>query len=246
MADSIRPGSNPLLPLRAEGIGLHRDGRALLDDISFSLHDDRISVVLGPNGAGKSLLLRILCNLVRPDTGRVDWGGRTPRRASPAIGMVLQRPVMLRRSVRANLTFALARAGVPVRDRRCQADRALAAAGLAHLARQPAPRLSGGEAQRVAILRAWVQRPRVLVFDEPCANLDPYSTREIESLIREIHASGTRIVLTTHDLGQARRLADEVVFLADGRLHEHAAARDFFNRPATAAAAAFLEGRLLT
>lgn len=236
---------NPLLPLTVRGVRFERNGRALLDDVGFVLAGGRIQVILGPNGAGKSLLLRILHGLIPADSGTVDWGGRSLALAQADLGMVLQRPVMLRRSVLANVTFALARHGIPRRERRSRALEALKRAELEQLAQQPAPRLSGGEAQRLAIVRAWAQRPRVLFFDEPCANLDPRSTLKIEHLIREIHTSGTQIVLTTHDLAQARRLAEEVLFVANGRIQEHTPAERFFAAPDSAEAAAYLNGQLL-
>lgn len=245
MPDPAPSSDNPLLPLRVRGVRLERNGRILLDEVSFVLENRSIQVILGPNGAGKSLLLRVLHGLMTPDRGTVDWGGRSPQLAQPNLGMVLQRPVMLRRSVLANLTFALARTRVPRRQRRQRALEALQHAELQNLAHQPAPRLSGGEAQRLAILRAWIQRPKVLFFDEPCANLDPRSTHKIEHLIREIHAGGTQVILTTHDLAQARRLAGEVLFIANGRIQEHSAAAAFFQRPASQEAAAYLEGQLL-
>lgn len=242
------PGSPPLpelLPLRVATLGFGRNGRALLKDVDFRLEAGRISVLLGPNGAGKSLLLRLLMGLLRPDSGRIEWNGHAPQRLRPALGMVLQKPVMLRRSVLANVEFALARIGLPARARRASAEKALDQAGLLALANQSATRLSGGETQRLAIVRAWSQQPRVLLLDEPCANLDPHSTARVEELIRYIHAGNTRVILSTHDLGQARRLADEVLFMADGRLREHAPAETFFNRPASTQARDFLDGRLV-
>ncbi|MEE4640034.1 MAG: ATP-binding cassette domain-containing protein [Wenzhouxiangella sp.] len=239
------PADNPLLPLTVKGLRFERNGRALLDDISFTLSGGRIQVILGHNGAGKSLLLRILHGLIPADAGSIDWGGKPATVAQRDLGMVLQRPVMLRRSVLANLTFALARNKVPRHQRRELAMDALRRAELDKLAQQPAPRLSGGEAQRLAIVRAWAQRPRVLFFDEPCANLDPRSTLKIEQLIHEIHASGTQVILTTHDLTQARRLAEDVLFVANGRIQEQGSADDFFRAPASREAAAYLEGQLL-
>ncbi|MDN5862167.1 MAG: ATP-binding cassette domain-containing protein [Salinisphaera sp.] len=238
--------TNGLMPLQVNGLGLSRDGRALLRDIDFCLQAGRITAVLGPNGAGKTLLLRLLCGLIAPDAGRIDWHGLDPRAAMPRLGLVLQRPVMLRRSARANIEFALARRGLPRAERRTRAETALDWAGLSGLARQPAPRLSGGEAQRLAIVRAWAQQPEVLCLDEPCANLDPSSSQAVETLIHRIHAAGTRVIFTGHDMGQTRRLADDVLFLASGRLCEHTPAAVFFERPATPEAAAYLEGRLLT
>lgn len=242
------PGSTALpelLPLRVEALGFGRNGRALLKDVEFRLEAGRISILLGPNGAGKSLLLRLLMGLLPPDSGSIEWNGCAPHKLRPALGMVLQKPVMLRRSVLANVEFALARCGLQARLRRKIAEKALDRAGLLDLALQPATRLSGGETQRLAIVRAWSQQPRILLLDEPCANLDPHSTARVEELIRTIHAGTTRVILSTHDLGQARRLADEVLFMADGRLLEHAPAETFFNRPATPQAREFLEGRLV-
>jgi tungstate transport system ATP-binding protein len=236
--------ANPLLPLQVQGLRLELGGQPVLRGLDFTLAGDGISVMLGPNGAGKSVLQRVLLGLRSADAGRVDWNGRSPQQAASALGLVLQKPVMLRRSVRANIAFALARAGVPRRERPAAIATALAQGGLTALADRPAPKLSGGEVQRLAIVRAWVQRPRVLFLDEPCASLDPRSTLRVEQLIGEICAAGTRVVLTTHDLGQARRLAHEVLFLADGRLCEQRPATDFFERPASAEAAAYLEGRL--
>jgi len=245
------------MPLSVESLSFARNGRVLLKDVEFTLEAGRISVLLGPNGAGKSLLLRLLMGLIEPDSGSIqwngkcngEWGGQPNGQAHdnlrPALGMVLQKPVMLRRSVLANVEFALARIGMAGVARREAAEKALKQAGLLALARQPATRLSGGEARRLAIVRAWSQQPRVLLLDEPCANLDPHSTARVEELIQHIHSGHTRVILSTHDLGQARRLAEEVLFMADGRLLEHAPADTFFDRPASTQARDFLNGRLV-
>jgi len=234
-----------MLPLRVETLGLSRNGRTLIEDVAFQLEAGKISVLLGPNGAGKSLLLRLLMGLIQPDSGRIEWNGQAPHKLRPALGMVLQKPVMLRRSALANVEFALARTSMPAGARRKTAAKALEQAGLLPLANQLATRLSGGEAQRLAIVRAWSQQPQVLLLDEPCANLDPHSTAQVENLIQNIDAGNTRVILSTHDLGQARRLADEVLFMADGRLCEHTPAETFFDRPASSQARCFLEGKLV-
>jgi tungstate transport system ATP-binding protein len=158
--------------------------------------------------------------------------------------MVFQRPVMLRRSALANVVYALRLAGRSRREARRHAQAALDHGGLAALAERQARTLSGGEQQRLALARAWALEPEVLFLDEPTANLDPGATREIEAIIQSIHDSGTKIVLVTHNLGQAQRLGDEVLFLDRGRLVERASVERFFRQPATAEAAAFLQGEL--
>jgi tungstate transport system ATP-binding protein len=219
-------------------------GRTILDRVSLKLDRGSRTVVLGPNGAGKSVLLRVMHGLIAPTSGSVRWSAAEapgePRRQA----MVFQRPVMFRRSAIGNLRFALAIAGVRRGERDKRARTALERVGLASIAHQPARVLSGGEQQRLALARAWMLDPEVLFLDEPTANLDPGSTREIERVILAIHDAGTKIVMVTHNLGQAQRLADEIVFLHGGRLCEREAAAVFFRHPATAEAAAYLEGEL--
>jgi tungstate transport system ATP-binding protein len=203
-------------------------------------------VILGPNGAGKSVLMRLLHGLLAPTSGSIRWGRLAPAQARRRQGMVFQRPVMLRRSALANLRHTLAVRKTPRSQRGELAANALAMAGLETHARQPARTLSGGEQQRLAIARAWMLAPEVLLLDEPTANLDPTATAGIERLVEEVKAQGTRIIMTTHDIGQARRLGTEVLFLHQGRLLEHSAARAFFAGPATEAAARFIRGELPT
>jgi tungstate transport system ATP-binding protein len=158
--------------------------------------------------------------------------------------MVFQRPVMLRRSALANVVYALQAARVSPRDRERRAREAHAEVGLSHAAGRPARVLSGGEQQRLALARAWALHPEVLFLDEPTANLDPGAVREIEAVIKAFDVSGTKIVMSTHNLGQARRLGDEILFLHQGRLAERAPVETFFKRPASAEAAAFIKGEL--
>jgi tungstate transport system ATP-binding protein len=232
-----------VLPLRLEGLGYAAGGRRLLDGIDLTVWAGRRLVVLGPNGAGKSLLLRLCHGLIEPTEGRIAWA--LPERAARAQAMVFQRPVLLRRSVRGNLEHALALTGLSRDLRRKRCDAALARFGLEPLAGQPARRLSGGEQQRLAMARAWALRPEVLFLDEPCAQLDPAATARIEAMVRGIAEDGTTIVMTTHDLAQARRLAEDVAFLHGGRLLETGPADAFFARPQSAEARAFLKGELL-
>jgi tungstate transport system ATP-binding protein len=234
------------LPLRLDDVSYAAGGVAILQRISLTLGAGPRTVILGPNGAGKSILLRLCHGLLRPTAGSVAWSNPLRRDGRRADAMVFQRPVMLRRSVRANVEYGLKLAGAGRDQRRRIAQERLAAVGLAHLAPRPARRLSGGEQQRVALARAWALDPVILFLDEPTANLDPGATRMVEAIVQAMHAAGTKIVMTTHDLGQARRLADEILFLHRGRLIDHAPAAQFFAAPAAPEAAAFLRGELPT
>ncbi len=233
-----------LLPLRLSEVGFRVNGRIILDRVTAEVTAGPRTVILGANGAGKSVLMRICHGLLAPSTGAVLWNEPEvpgqPRRQA----MVFQRPVMLRRSALANVVYALQAARVARAERRPRAMAALENVGVRHLADRPARVLSVGEQQRLALARAWALRPQVLFLDEPTANLDPSATRDVEAIIAAIHAAGTKVIMTTHNLGQARRLADEILFLHAGRLTERAAVDAFFQRPITAEAAAFVEGEL--
>jgi len=232
-----------VLPLRLEGLGFAVRGTRLLASIDMTVRPNRLLAVLGPNGAGKSLLLRLCHGLLAPTEGRIAWGD--PARAPRAQAMVFQHPVLLRRTTLGNLTHALALRGLSRTAGRARADEALERFGLAPLARRQARLLSGGEQQRLAMARAWAVRPEVLFLDEPASQLDPSGTRAIEAMIATFRAEGMTIVMTTHDLRQARRLADDAAFLNCGRLLEAGPADSFFTEPATHEARAFLAGDLL-
>jgi tungstate transport system ATP-binding protein len=234
-----------VLPLILDWVSFDAGGRRLLDNISLGFRGDTRTVILGPNGAGKSLLLRLCHGLLEPTAGAIHWALNEPRTLRRVQAMVFQRPVLLRRSVEANIRYALAVQGVPRGARKALTGRALEQVGLSKLARRPAHVLSGGEQQRLALARAWALSPQVLFLDEPTANLDPAATRHIESIIDSIHRNGMKIIMTTHDLGQARRHADEVIFLHRGRVLEHAPAADFFSRARSREARLFLAGELL-
>ncbi|AZO80640.1 MULTISPECIES: ATP-binding cassette domain-containing protein [unclassified Bosea (in: a-proteobacteria)] len=233
-----------ILPLTVEAAAFSGDGKLLVEPNSFIISAGGLTVLLGPNGAGKSLTLRLCHGLLTPSRGAVRWAagadGRAKRHA-----MVFQKPIMLRRSVEANITHALAAAGANSAERKERATQALQRFGLAERASQPARLLSGGEQQRLAIARAWALRPELLFLDEPTSQLDPAATRQIEELLSGLVAEGITVMMSTHDLGQARRLADRVLFLHRGRLVEDAPAKDFFAGPQSAEARAFLAGELL-
>jgi len=221
-----------MLPLRLQAVSfLH-----VIQPLSIEIEAGPSTIILGANGAGKSVLMRMMHGLLPPTSGRIWW------RSNGRQAMVFQRPVMLRRSALANVVYALRLAGLA--DAEKVAMDALQEVGLAHLAHRPARVLSFGEQQRLALARAWALHPEVLFLDEPTASLDPSATREIESVIRAFDAAGTKIVMATHNLGQARRLADEVIYLHQGRVLERAPVEQFFSKPATTEAAAFIKGEL--
>jgi tungstate transport system ATP-binding protein len=230
-----------ILPLRLEAVTFAAGGRVIIEPLTLALEAGPSTIILGANGAGKSVLMRLMHGLLAPTSGRVAWNANGHRRRQ---AMVFQRPVMLRRSALANVAYALEAAGVPAPGRERLAIEALEEVGLRHVAQRPARVLSGGEQQRLALARAWALHPEVLFLDEPTANLDPGATREVETVIRAFDAAGTKIVMSTHSLGQARRLGDEVIYLHQGRVLERAPVEEFFPQPASPEAAAFVKGEL--
>lgn len=232
------------LSLTLAGAQVRRRGKRILGPLDLELSADGFTIVLGPNGAGKTTLLKVLHGVERLSEGALTWS-LPEAQARSAQAYVFQSPIMLRRSVAQNLAYPLTLLG---EDRASIADKVRdwgARIGLGDALERPATRLSGGEKQKLALGRALIRAPQVLFLDEPCANLDGRSTREIETLLLQAHANGTRIVMTTHDMGQARRLAGDVIFLLNGTVQEAAAASEFFQAPKTAAAKAFLEGDIV-
>lgn len=236
--------SSTLVPPPAlcfDNVAFSHEEKVLLGPCSFTLDCTGPTLVMGPNGAGKSLLLRLAHGLLSPTRGSVVWSGEgRPRQA-----MVFQHPVLLRRSAVANLTHALAVNNVPRKRRLKLAYDALERFGLTACTHTPARVLSGGEQQRLALARAWVLSPQVLFLDEPTSALDPAAIKAVEAAVREFHQRGTRIVMTTHDLHQARRLAGDVLFLSAGKVREHTPAEAFFNTPVSREAQAYIAGELV-
>jgi tungstate transport system ATP-binding protein len=231
-----------MLPLVLDQVCFAVNGRTIIHFLSAEIAAGPRTVILGPNGSGKSVLMRLCHGLLQPTYGGVHWRG--PATGHHRQAMVFQRPVMLRRSAIANVVYALELAGISARESRLRARDVIDAVGLADIAERPARVLSGGEQQRLALARAWALGPEVLFLDEPTANLDPGATRDVETLIGQIRAGGTKIVMTTHNLGQARRLGDEILFLSQGRLVERSPVDRFFTKPASAEAEAFIRGEL--
>ena len=232
------------LPVMLEEVGIVAGEVTILDRISLTITAGAPTVLIGPNGSGKTTLLRAAMGLIPVTRGRITWGGRE---ASPPErrAILFQRPVMLRRSAAGNIRYALAAAGVPRADRSARTAELIVMVGLQGLARRPARRLSGGEQQRLALARALARSPALLFLDEPTQNLDPAATKAIEDIVRTVAARGVKVVMSTHDLGEAKRLAGDIVLLHRGRLIEHGPAREFFTNPRTQEAKKFIAGELL-
>ena len=231
-----------MLPLVLDQVTFAVNGKTIIDRVSIEIGAGPRTIILGSNGAGKSVLMRLCHGLLEPTSGSIVWRGAGNGRQRQA--MVFQRPVMLRRSALANVVYGLRLAGISPRERELRAGDVLEAVGLASVAGRPARTLSGGEQQKLAMARAWARGPEVLFLDEPTANLDPGATRDVETIIGQIRAGGTKIVMTTHNLGQAKRLGDEILFLSQGRLVERTPVEQFFTKPASAEADAFIRGEL--
>ncbi|WP_157119130.1 ABC transporter ATP-binding protein [Azohydromonas lata] len=231
----------PLIELRQAGVRFGE--RQALQPLDLAVHAGERLMLIGPNGSGKTTLLRLLHGQL-PNSGgerrvRLAADGREPRQA-----MLFQRPFLLRLSARRNLLLALWLAGVPRRERAARADLALRRVGLEAHADRPARVLSGGQQQRLALARAWAVHPQVLFLDEPTASLDPAAKREVEALVLDFAAEGMSVVMSTHNLGQAKRMATRVIYMEDGRLVVDRPVESFFNDPLPHEAALFLKGEL--
>lgn len=220
------------------------NGRRVLGPVDLDLPLEGVTAVLGANGAGKSVFLTLCHGMRRPDTGTITWDGVPAHRSRRARGYMMQAPVVLRRTVAANVEFPLQSMGLDRSTRRARTAAAMSRARLDALADAPAATLSGGEMRRMALARALVTEPAALILDEPFAGLDPRAEAEIEAAIAAI-APSVPVLVSTHDLAQARRLAQRVLFFADGVLAETAEAAAFFDTPEDERAREFLQGHLL-
>lgn len=232
--------------VHGEELLIERSGRILIDIEHIELGKAGCSIVVGPNGAGKSLLVRTLCALIRPDRGRVFWSGTAPDAARRhRVGLLLQRPVLLRRSALRNVMYALQMAGASRREAKQQAGEALEGSGLSAICDVAAHRLSGGEQQRVALTRALALKPDMLFLDEATANVDPASTQVIEQQLLGAMQAGLQVVMVSHDMGQVRRLADEVILMNKGRIVEQSPDTFFFEHTQNPVSLRWLAGDLL-
>jgi tungstate transport system ATP-binding protein len=231
-----------ILPVRLSKVTFRPAGRTVLDGLTATISSRGISALIGPNGAGKSVTLRMLDGLLQPDSGSISFGARPA--SSVRRAFVFQRPALVRASVAANVALALA--PLPLSKAACRerTRAALERVGLTHRADDPARKLSGGEQQRLALARAMVSEPELLLLDEPTANLDPGSTDAIERLILEVAEAGTKIILVSHNLGQVARLAADVLVLDRGHVVEQGPTQAILTAPRTPEARAYLKGEL--
>jgi tungstate transport system ATP-binding protein len=233
-----------LFPLSVKGALTRRRGKVLVGPVDLDLDGQGITIILGPNGSGKTSLLRMLHGIARLNGGRIDWACDRDM-ARNAQAFVFQQPVMLRRSVTENIAYPLRLRGVGRSEASQRAADWAGRVGLGEMLDRQATVLSGGEKQKLALARALIAEPKLVFLDEPTASLDGRATREIEDVLTQCREAGTHLIMSTHDIGQARRLADQTVFLLNGNVHEHGPARAFFAGPQTPEAEAFLKGDIV-
>ncbi len=233
-----------ILPLTLADATAHMRRKKLVGPVNLTLGGVGFTIVIGPNGAGKTTLLRLMHGLQRCSGGSVNWAlpDAVARRRQ---AFVFQSPIMMRRRVVDSIAYPLRLQGVDKTEARNKAQSYAIRFGLGELLESWAPLLSGGEKQKLSLARALIIEPELLFLDEPCANLDGRATREIETLLLAEQTRGTRLVMSTHDMGQARRLAQDVIFMHKGLVHEASAANAFFSSPATPEAGAFVKGDIV-
>lgn len=231
---------NTLLTTR--GATVRARGKILIGPVDLTLSPQGVSIIIGPNGAGKTTLLKMLYGIARLADGAITWHSANDHLPQ---AFVFQSPVMLRRTVRDNIAYPLQLAGIGKRSAHERAEDWAARIGLQAVVNAPARQLSGGERQKLAVARALITDPKVLFLDEPCAFLDGRATREVEAILQAAAQAGTRLIMSTHDLGQARRLATDIIFVQGGRVRETGPAVAFFAAPETDTAQAFLRGDIV-
>jgi len=233
-----------ILPLTLENATAHMRGKKLVGPVSLTLAPQGFTMLIGPNGAGKTTLLRLMHGLQRCSGGKVAWA--VPKaEARNRQAFVFQAPITMRRTVRDSLAYPLRLRGMAKAAALEKATQCAGNFGLADLLDSPAPLLSGGEQQKLSLARALIIKPEILFLDEPCASLDGRATREIEAILRQVQAGGTRVVMSTHNMGQARRLAQDILFMLHGTVHEQADVEPFFTSPQTLEATAFINGDIV-
>ncbi len=217
----------------------------LINNFNLQLTSSGTSIILGHNGSGKSLLLKLLHGVIVPSSGSITWANQAPSVRQYWRTLLLQQPTFFNQTVEYNIGFVLRIAGIPRSEHQQRCQHALEICGLSHLARRNTKCLSGGELQKVSLARAWVLKPRVILLDEPTVALDPPSVISFENIIQQFESSNTKVIMTTHDLAQARRLAKEIVFIDKGEMIEQSSAEKFFAGPASRQAQNFISGELV-
>lgn len=233
-----------ILPLSVSNAVVTKRGKTIVGPIDITIEDIGLTVIMGPNGSGKTTLLKLLHGLEAPKSGESRWNC-TIETARLYQSYVFQTPILLRRSVLENVIYPLRLRGISRTQAEQQALHWLQTINLEASANLNARLLSGGEKQKLAVARALAIKPQLVFLDEPTANLDGAATREIEALLKQVKQAGTRVIMTTHDKGQAKRLADDIVFLYRGKIHEHQNAGAFFENASTPEAVAFLSGEIV-
>jgi len=232
------------LPLSMKQVSYSTRGAALIHDFNLEINTPGISMILGHNGAGKSLLLKLLHGVISPSSGHIYWNNQTPSIHQYWRTFLLQRPTFFNQSIESNIEFVLRIAGIDKSEHKQRCTQALETCGLSHLSQRNTTSLSGGELQKASLARAWVLKPSVILLDEPTVALDPPSVISFENIIQQFEKSGTKIIMTTHDLAQAKRLAKEIVFIDKGEMIEQSEASSFFVGPASSQAQSFISGKL--
>ena len=239
----IKPEKNiNCLPIYIKDLSLILDERKILSSLNFSINSDDITVIMGPNGAGKSIFLKILNGILTPTSGCITWNNK--KQFSDTLNtqaFVFQKPILLRRSVIANLDYMDSVLGY---KKKISKDRLLEIVQLKKQKNQPARMLSLGEQQRLSLIRSLMLRPNLLLLDEPTANLDPASTKIIEDIILNLKMMGIKIIFVTHNILQAKRIADEIIFLNEGKMVEHLNKQEFFSNSKSIEVQNYLNGIL--
>lgn len=230
--------------LTLQAVEVRRGGKRLLGPVDLTLASQGITAILGHNGAGKSLFLQLCHGQFQASKGRVLWNDLSALDTRGCRSLMFQNTPLMRRSVAANVEFPLIAQGTPKTERATRINKALSVSRLSQNPSAPAASLSGGEKQRMALARALVTRPQVILLDEPSASLDPASTKELEAIVKEVAASGVKVLIATHDLMQARRLADDVLVFGEGKLLVQEDAESFFGTSHKGPVGDFLEGRI--
>ena len=234
---------NLLLPIRFHNVSLKLDNNYFFKKLSFEINTNDISVFIGANGAGKTSCIKLLTGLIKPYSGEVLFSKN--KRNLNLIGYVPQKIILLRRSVEENLLHTLSISNYPTNKKKQRVKEILKFAKLEHVAKQSARNLSIGQQQLISIMRSLAIRPSFLFLDEPCANLDPQTTQIIEDLIKIVSKSGVKIIIVTHDVFQAKRLANDILFFHNGKIIEHTKTKSFFKNPKSKKAKDFQKGLLL-